>query len=119
MGEITAINHTGGKNYFAQIEDDSDNSDDSNDSNLVKETEQKIKELVIEPKDEEIKEVKKEKKIDVNDLIQPSIKDEQKKFIKLKMKRGKKGRRGKGKGKKKYEDQFEKQEGNLFKGKIQ
>ena len=96
MGEITTINQAGTKNYFAQMGQDSENTGS-------------------ESSDEDTE--KKEEPLPEENLIKPSIMNEDKKNLKIKMKKNnKKKKKGKRKGKAKYEEQFKKLEGDLFKG---
>ena len=105
MGEIVTINQNQKTNYFAQMQDSSDESDDVSDKEIENDKNENDK------KNNEIKEKKVEEVINPKEI--PQIKNEEKKIIKLKMKRGKKNKK---KGKGKYDKQFEKIEGNIFEG---
>jgi hypothetical protein len=111
MGEITTVNNAGGKNYFAQIANDSSDSEEEDTK-----VEEPSKEDSLEETTDAIVEDKKKPLKKNDNVIQPSLKNEQKKIIKLKMKHGKKKKKGKAKGRAKYEEQFARQEGNLFEG---
>lgn len=104
MGEITGIEQTNKVNYFAQMGGDSSSGGDS------------ATEEANETVEEETKAEAETDQDNGEEVIQPIIKNEEKKNLKLRMKKGK--RKKKGKGKAKYEEQFKKMEGNLFDGKI-